>query len=208
MKKRLILSIIALLLLLFAGFGIHYLLSLRKVTFELDDQTSEITIHSSSDTIIKQLSSSGQIFLQEGEYYIIPKGTNIAQDKIKFSVADKDMAVTIRPAYTDEFLTGLVDDEMDAIKTAITKKYPSALNDYTLSQGSLYARGEWFGGLLKPKVSDIREQKDPYRIVLHKKSSSWEVVRRPEYSLGAARYQEVPIDILRKINLVVGEPGS
>ncbi len=208
MKKRFFLTIIALLILLFAGLGVHYLLSLRKVTLNLDEQTDEVTVYTSRDKVVKQLSSDGRLLLKEGEYYVIPTGANIAPDKISFSVTNQDMTIDIQPAYTKDFLANLLKNEVSAIEAAIVKKYPSALKDYTLAQGSLYARGEWYGALLKPKIRDIREQKDPYRIILHKNDGMWEVVRRPEYSLSSSRYSEVPIDILRKVNAIVGEPGN
>ena len=118
------------------------------------------------------------------------------------------MTISVNPSYTDESLSKTLEVEQGAIESAIAAKYPDVYNNYTLRQGVLYEQGQWFGGLLKPKVVDTRDQKDPYRIVLHKKDTSWEVIRRPEYILTSSRYQEVPVEVLREINAIVGEPGN
>lgn len=208
MKKRLFITSFALLVILFAGLGVNYLLSFHKVTFALKNDTNEITVFDSSDKEIKRLSSDGNILLQSGNYYVVPKGENLASDKIPFSVEKSDLTVVVAPARTKEYLTNKLKEEIGAIKTAVAEKYPTLINNYTLAQGALYEQGEWFGGLLKPKVADIRQQKDPYRIVLHKKDGKWEVIRRPEYVLTSSRYEEVPVEVLREINLIVGEPGN
>lgn len=208
MKKQLIITSLALLTLLGVGLGIHYLLSLHKVTFTIDKEVEEIVIYNAGDKDIKRLSSDDKVLLRAGKYYAVPAGENIVTDKIQFSVEDKDVAVDIQPPYTSEFLADILKDEAEAIRTAVVKKYPSALNEYSLVQESLYKRGEWFGGLLAPKVNNVRDKRDPYRIVLHKKDGSWNVIRRPEYILTSSRYNEVPIEVLRQINTLIQSPDA
>lgn len=208
MKKNMIVPIIGFIIILCAGLGVHYLLSLRKVTLVIQKGTDSITLYTSKNKTLKELSATGSIQLQEGTYYIIPKGKNIDDSKFFFNVENTEKTITVQPAYTTSFLASLLPNEIDEIKDAILKKYPNTFTSYTLSQGSLYGRGEWYGGLLKPVVSDNREQKDPYRVVLHKEKDTWNVVRRPEYTLNASRYKDVPIEILRKINAIVGEPEN
>lgn len=204
MKKKYIIIASVLILLLFAGLGANYLLSLRKITFTLQNDVTGASVYDSKDKEVKRFEKEGgSALLRAGRYYAIPAGENISKDKINFTVDDKDSTITINPAYSSEYLAKLLKKEKSAIEAAITKKYTSALSDYTLERGALYNHGEWFGGLLAPKVSHTRDRRDPYRIVLHKKDDSWEVVRRPEYILTASRYQEVPVDILRKINELV-----
>lgn len=208
MKKRFLLITIVFMILLLAGFGIHYLLSLRKVSFVFEGGTEKITIYNSDKKNVKELSSNSHTFLREGSYYFVPYGANLSSDTIEFSVSNSDKTIVVHPSFTDEYLADELQKEIGAIETSISLKYPSLYNNYTLSQGALYKQGDWFGGLLKPKVSDIRDEKDPYRIILHKKDGGWQVIRRPEYILSASRYEEVPLDVLRAINSIVGAPDS
>ena len=208
MKKQYLIIFVALLLLLFVGLGTNYLLSLRKVSFSIADTTDAISIYTSEDVKKGEFSESGNLLLQTGEYYIVPEGENISNDKINFTVEDRDMTINIDPSYTDTFLSEELESELGAIESAIAAKYPAIYSDYTLAQGVLYEQGQWFGGLLKPKVNDASEQKDPYRVVLQKKGTSWEIIRRPEYILTSSRYKEVPVEVLREINAIVGEPGN
>ena len=208
MKRRYLLIIIALIIILFAGLGINYLLSLRKVSFVLENNTESITVYNSDKESIKEFSSNGHILVQKGEYYLIPSGDNLSSDAINFFVSKEDKTITVNPSFTDEYLDTKLQEEIGVIESAIASKYPSVYEGYTLSQGKLYKQGDWFGGLLKPKVSDIRDERDPYRVVLQKKDDGWHVIRRPEYVLTSSRYEEVPTDVLRDINSIVGEPGN
>jgi len=200
MKKRLIISVSIIMAAALAMTGVNYLLSLHKVTFTLNQEVTAISVYNSKEKRVGRLASSGEISLQEGEYYAVPEGERLATDKITFTIEKSDKAITVNPPYEREYLDEAVKRELPAIDAAITAKYPSLISGYTLKSGTLYGRGEWFGGLLAPKVPSPRSLKDPYRIVLHKKDGSWEVIRRPEYVLTSSRYNEVPVEILRQIN--------
>lgn len=208
MKKRIIISIGILLAATAAVLGGNHLLSFHKVTFTLEDGTSTMSIYDTNGKEVKKSLPGGSTFLREGKYYIIPSGEDIASDKINFTVEKENKNITVNPPYSKQYLEKLLEKERAAIETAIASKYPSLISGYTIESGTLYERGDWYGGLLAPKTSDKREQKDPYRIVLRKKNGSWEVVRRPEYILTASRYKEVPIEILRAINKLVQQPDS
>ena len=203
MKKKLIISVCAIFAALLALFSANYLLSFHKVAFDLDDSVTKITLYTADDTQISTLTSSDHTLLREGKYYVIPEGEKIATDKIPFTVEKKDITISIQPGYTKDFLSSSLKEELPAIETAIAKKYPSLSPQYTLANSTLYQKGEWFGGLLAPKVSDSRDIRDPYRIILHKKDGEWQVVRRPEYTLSASRYKEVPTTVLRAVNAIV-----
>lgn len=206
MKKRIIISICILLVGIASVVGANYFLSFHSVSVSLGDATKSATIYTSSGKEIKQLSSSGKITLREGNYYIIPTGDHITTDKITFTVEKNDKNITINPPYSKEYLATELTKELPAIQAALTAKYPTLITNYILKSGALYERGDWFGGLLAPKVNDIRDRRSPYRVVLHKKDTSWEVVRRPEYTLSASRYKEVPTNVLRAVNAIVELP--
>lgn len=203
MKKKIFISIGILVTIAVVALGVSYLLSLHKVSFTLSKYVTGATIYKEDKQKVKQITSASHIMLTDGNYYVVPEGDHIATDKIDFTVDKKDKTVSIDPPYSKSYLEALLQKEQPAINEAVHTKYPSLIDGYTLTRGQLYKQGEWFGGLLEPKVSDLREQKDPYRIVLHKQNGTWEVIRRPEYILTSSRYEEVPIDILRAINLIV-----
>lgn len=183
--------------------GVFYLLSLRKVTFDIQSNVNNVIIYNSNDNEVNRISSSGDISLREGDYYVISEGEHLDTGKIHFTVEKNNKTVTINPSYSEGHLNDLLGNEIKDIEAAISSRYPSLISEYTLERGSLYRHGDWFGGLLAPKVSDIRQQRDPYRVVLHKKDSEWQVIRRPEYILTSSRHSEVPIGVLRQINQIV-----
>lgn len=208
MKKRIVITLSILLVAIASVVGANYLLSFHTVSFSLNTRVTGITVYGSDDKEIKKLSSSGEITVHEGNYYVIPDGENVASNKITFSVEKSDKDIVIDPPYSKEYLSAELTKELPAINTALSAKYPTLIPNYTLKSGTLYGHGDWFGGLLAPKVNDIRDQRAPYRVVLNKKDGTWEVVRRPEYVLSASRYKEVPVDILRAINAIVELPDT
>lgn len=203
MKKTISFTIGIILVIALTVFGISYLLSLHKVSFSLKNNTTSVTIYRSNKQKIKQITSGNHIFLTKGNYYAIPEGSNISKNQIDFSVTNKDMIVSINPDFSTDYLNSLLPKEEPAVRAAITAKYPSVFASYTLAKETLYKQADWFGALLEPKVSDPRDQRDPYHIVLQKQNSTWQVIRRPEYILTSADYKDVPIDVLRAINLIV-----
>ena len=199
MKKLFIITFSTIIVISLIITGVFYLLSLRTVTFSLEN-TSSITVYNSKDKEMASLSSNGDIKLQDGKYYVIPSGEGVATDKINFTVEGEDKTISINPPLTRDHLEKMLEKELPTIKVVISKKYGSLVDDYTLDNGSLYHHGEWFGGLLKLKVNDLRNLTDSYRIVLHKEDGEWTVIHRPEYILTSSRYSEVPVDILKDIN--------
>lgn len=202
MKKLLIIittSLIAVTALIAAVF---YWTSLREVSFTLEN-TSSVTVFNSDDKDIAKLQKDDTLRLRKGSYYVIPEGDNISADKITFKVEDSDLEVHVNPPFSDNYLHELLDEELPTIKESITSKYPKESEGYVLDKAQLYGRGEWAGGLLAIDSPATGHQRDPYRIVLHKKDGEWQVVRRPEYILTASRYSEVPIEVLREINQIV-----
>lgn len=200
MKKTILITIGVILIIALSAFGTSYLLSHHKVSFVLQNGTTSATIYQSDKKKAGQVTPNGHLLLKKGDYYAIPDGSNIATTPVNFTVMERDLTVTINPDYSEAYLNTLLVGETPAITAAITTKYPSILATYTLDQSTLYKRGDWYGGLLLPKVKDIREQEDFYRIVLHKENDKWQVIRRPEYILTASQFTSVPTDILSAIN--------
>lgn len=203
MKNKLPIIIGAALIAILLILGITYLMSLRKVSFALSSDVDSAVVYTSKKQKVREITSSSSVLLTKGTYYAVPAGKNISDKPINFTVKEKDTTIVIDPAFADAYLKEQLKIERPSIVSAITSKYPSLIDSFTLTHETLYKRGDWLGGLLEPKVSDIRQQKDPYRIVLHKKDKEWQVVRRPEYILTSSRYEEVPIDVLRAVNSIV-----
>jgi hypothetical protein len=203
MKKKLLIGFGSIIGIVLIALGTSYLLSLHKVSFVFQNSAASATIYSSDKQKLRQITPNGSLLLREGTYYAIPDGDDLSKAPINFTVKDEDVTVTIDPAYSKAYLNELLIKEKSAISAAITAKYPSIFSNYTLTRETLYERGDWAGGLLEPKVSDVRDERDPYRVVLHKEDSTWKVIRRPEYILTSSKYEDVPVDVLRAINSIV-----
>ncbi len=203
MKKKLFIGLGFIVAIVLVAFGTNYLLSFHKVSFAFQNDVASATIYGSDKQELRRVEPNGSMLLKKGKYYAIPEGNNLSKDPINFTVEDKDKTITIDPAYSKEYLKELLTKEKSVISAAITAKYPSVFSKYTLTHETLYGRGDWSGGLLEPIVSDVRDQRDPYRIVLHKENGDWKVVRRPEYVLTSSKYETVPVDVLRAINSII-----
>jgi uncharacterized protein YpmB len=203
MKKKLLIGFGSIISILLIALGTSYLLSFHKVSFEFQNDVTSATIYDSDKQELRRIDPNGSMFLKKGKYYAIPQGNSLSNDSINFTVEDKDMTVMIDPAYSKEYLKDLLTKEKSAIATAISAKYPSIFSQYTLTHETLYRRGDWSGGLLEPKVSDERDERDSYRVVLYKEDKTWKVVRRPEYILTSSKYEDVPVDVLRAINSII-----
>lgn len=183
--------------------GASFLISFHKVSLTLQKEVTGATLYRADKQKIKHFTANNTILLQSGKYYIIPEGDHVSQEAINLTVSSNDMTIDIDPYYTKEYLNDLFTQEKLSIRAAITSKYPLIITGYSLEQETLYKKGEWFGALLVPHISDPRDQRDSYRIVLHKKNGNWEVIRRPEYVLTSSKYPDIPTDILRSINKLV-----
>lgn len=210
MKKFIIISIIVILLAGATIAALVYFNSFQKVSIVLGEGVTSAHLHKvdpekghSHEIVgddLQELTASGELSLQNGSYFIIPEGDKISKEEIGFTVNGSPLTVEVKPGYSEEYLSSVLKTEEPTITTAITERFPAEAQNYTVTKGTLYEKADWYGALLVRKVSDPRDQRDYYRIVLHKQNDVWQVVNTPQLVLTSAEFKDVPVDVLRAIN--------
>lgn len=205
-QKRIIAAIISIILVIGVALGIRELLRYHTLSFTFSSTVSSIDIYedienSDKPNVTARLSSSGSARLKEGQYYLIPKGNNIAQDKINFSVS-KDETIAIDPSYSLQYLGSLAAAEQPAILSLLNKQYPTTMTTYEIDSVTLYQKGEWAGVLLTPKGMDRQNPSSYYRAVIQKMNGVWKVISSPQVVLTLDNTPGVPRSILIAINTI------
>lgn len=200
MKKRIILSIVIILIGIAGALVFAYFSSLHKVSLSFSEDVTGATIHKEKGEKIEQLTTASDISLQSGKYYIVPEGEKISKEKILFTVKDVNQSITINPDYSTEFLSESLKKEQSAITNEMVGSFPLIAQNYSVQNGALIHHGEWYGALLVQNVNDIRDERDFYRILLKKESGSWKVIKKPELVLTKSEFSGVPDKIIDTVN--------
>ena len=210
-KKYIILIVFTFILLLAAGFGLNYYLTHKKVTINIKKPGITAEVYKSNPTSdeldngqkVASLTTSGDVLLDAGKYYITPKGKNYDDAPIIFIVKDSDTSVSVDPTYSNAYLQEQIKKESDAIKMVITKAYPAATSNFIINTGKLYQDGSWYGTTMVEKVGE-KNNGDVYRLVLRKQEDSWRIVAIPKLVLTSAENKDIPIEILSDLNRATG----
>lgn len=200
MKKRVILSVIIIAVAIAGALALAYFSSFHKVSLSFSSDVTGASVHKEKGDIVGKLTGAGDISLQDGTYYIVPEGEKVSKDKIPLIVKDKDQSIAVDPDYSTTYLSSSLRKEQSAITSEITSRFPLVATNYTVQSGTLLHHGEWYGALLVQNVSDIRDERDFYRILLHKESNTWKVVKNPELVLTKVEFNGVPEKILDAVN--------
>ena len=98
--------------------------------------------------------------------------------------------------------------ELPAITTVLATAYPLIPTTYTIEQGQLFDKGQWFGTTLTYLGTD-KDNRDTLRVVMEKKDGNWILLSKPPRPLLSAKdFPNVPVSILKKINQAVSLPGT
>jgi hypothetical protein len=209
MKKIIIIVIIAVLVIIGIISGVLYYKSFHKISFTLSSNVSEATIYLTdtapvndelSGREIQKITSSSTISLQNGKYYITPKGSHIITEPIPFVVEDAEKTISIDPNFTSDYLSSIALKELLNVQKTITKTFPEVSAKYTIANGSLFGKGEWYGGVLTQQ--DGGESSDFYRFIAKKENNSWKIIRTPMLALTKSQFPSVPTEILSSINKI------
>lgn len=210
MKKLIIIAISIIVIAIISAFAFMQVSSYHKVTFAFGDDVTGATLfrikeseagnHEIAGDEIQKITATSEVSLQNGGYYVVPEGEKVSKSDISFTVADQDMTVDVKPGYSDEFLKSAYVKEKPAIETAMKQAFPLIASDYTPEQGALYGKADWYGAILTKKVADPRDERDFYRIVMHKANGDWKVINQPELVLTSAQFKDVPVEVLRSVN--------
>jgi len=200
MKNRVILSIVIIIVGIAGVAAFAYFSSFHKVAITFSSDVSSVIVYKEGGDQIDSLSAARDISLQNGNYYIVPDGEKVSKDKVRFTVQDTDITLEVDPDYSTAYLNNLLESEQSQINKAATEAFPTIATEYTIEDSTLYGHGEWFGALLIKNVTDERDIRDFYRILLHKEGGEWKVVNKPELVLTKAEFKNVPVDVITAIN--------
>jgi flagellar basal body-associated protein FliL len=200
MKKRIIIAVIVILVGIAAVAAYAYFASFHKVTVSFSPDVTSATLYKEDGKEIEKVSTAKEVLLQNGTYYAVPEGQKVSDKEITFTVKDSGLELALDPDYSTDFLQQTLVKEQSAITTAATTSLPLIAQSYSIEEGTLYRHGEWFGALLIQKTADIRDERDFYRIILHKESDTWKVVGKPELVMTKVEFKNVPASVLKSVN--------
>ena len=179
-NRRVLISIIVVALLFVAGGYKWYVDTYHAVTFTLKTSPMTVSIKNNKDETIEVIKDDGSMTLANGEYTANPSGSNVDTTPVKFTVAGRDSIIVIDAGYAADYLASLLDQEIDAINSAIVTRYPRIINQYTIQRGELQQKGEWYVTNLVNKRSTNDSPKDVYKVILFKSNDTWTVQNQPE----------------------------
>jgi len=205
---RLIIIGIIIIALIGAGFAYKYFSSFHKVTLTVQQSGLSADIYqrnpnsdeSDSDTKVGTVKGTQILSLQPAKYYAVPTDAKYDNSQISFTVADKDMSVSVNPGFSSNYLASVLATELPNITTVINAKYAAILSGYTINSGKLYLDGTWYGTTITQKSPGPGQLGDVYRTVLHKVNGTWQFAATPALILTAPDHKDIPNDILVDLN--------
>ena len=199
-KKTIITSLIIFIVLIGGIFGAAEYLSYKTVHVIFKESNLAIDIYNNADNKQKaSLSDSGDIKLKEGSYYYKPTTDSFSHDKVYFMVTSDDTTVEISPAYSSSRLNNILSTQEDTIHTVITTTYATIINNYIISDETLYHHGEWYSARLVQRVEGSNEP-DVYRVILKKDGDSWKIAASPRLTISIKEFSNIPEYVIRQVN--------
>lgn len=200
MKKLIIIPVLILIAIIAATLGIKYATSFHKVSISLGDKVTEVAVYNVlSEDKIKDISQSGDISLQNGDYYLVPSGENIDTTRLTFVIDNTPKSVSANPGYSKEYLQSELVKQLSEITKVVQNSSP-LMGKYQLDQPTLYKDVDWFGSLVVRRNIDPQDEPDYYRVVAHKVGGTWKVIGAPELVLTKEKFNTVPTEVLSAIN--------
>lgn len=177
-------------------------LSYKNITFTLSSNTKSIQVYSGK-TKVGDVTGPGSMRLKTGSYVVQPSGDGIDTSPIVVDVKKDTSSVTIDPFLTSQRLATEFKGELDAIRTALLKKYSDTKN-YFIAPGNFYHHGDWYGSVIfyyptKHAVPNV----DMFGIILHKVNNTWEVAATPSIVFSYKNCPDIPKDIVDAVNKAV-----
>ena len=202
MKKIHIIIISIVTLIIISGiFASSYFLSLHNVDFIVKQNNLTIDIYKKADkTKINSFKSEKfSLSLSKGDYYYIINSVNFDNTEHIFSIDNSNIIITVDPNYSATYLAKLLSIEQDNILSVIKTAYPTIISSYTITNTTLFKKGEWCGAIIE-KVINSRDIADPYRVILKKENNKWIMVHYPEIVVTKTNFPDVPVEVLTAVN--------
>lgn len=206
MRRNIIIALIASLISIVASW--LYIDSFQQVSITYDRSQGSITLEGNALEKPLTIISNQEMKLKKGSYRLVISGTNVKQTTEDLTVGSQPVKKTVYIPLDDAYLKKQLETENVRIQQAITDRYPLLTNLYTINEGKLYGRGEWYGTTLTYKGLDS-DNRDTLRILLKKSSDKWSVASTPPTPLLSTQtFKETPSYILRDINQPAFLPGT
>jgi hypothetical protein len=209
-RKKIIALIVVIAIFIIGLFIFAYIHSFHKVTFSVEKSLTAVVYKSDDSKKVTILtigssgsSSSQSSSFQKGVYCAVAQGSQFDTTPTCFTVSNKDVTVTVNPDYSSTYLQSLLTSEQDTINSIITTKYAPLMGQYTLNNGQLYEKGQWYGTTLTQNV-DPSDVGDTYRVILEQVGGTWTIIAYPQIVLSKYTYPQVPFSILDSVNQILG----
>lgn len=175
----------------------RYINSFQEVTFNFDDSDGYIQIVGEDKQ--KLYPVDGQpAKLKKGDYTLKNQGNRVAEDTQFITIDGETDSIDIDFAYTESYLGRLYAEQKSDIESALYAQLPKLREQYTVSNGALYSKGEVYGATLTARNSS--ENSDLLHVLLLKKDDKWELLHTPQPILTVAEYPNIPRAALSAIN--------
>lgn len=186
---------------------INYM-SYIAVSFVVAPSVSSATIYSSTypengeSSKITSINRTSEVRLKPGTYFIAPNGSNITTDAYEVQVSGATKSIDINPYYSTEYLSTQFSAEATAINSLVRGSFTNATSGYSISGGTFYHFGEWYGATLY-KSPDINGVYDFYGVIAHKVDGVWQIAAGPALLFNYATYPNIPRDVIYSVNAAV-----
>lgn len=148
------------------------------------------------------LTQSGTVQLPKGNYTALSRETaDYADFSVQFTVDNKPVAIDINPPYSTKKLASLTPSIRADITTVLVQNFPKINDLYTIEDGWLYNKGEWYATKLDYKNPDDPNLSSSLRVILHKENGAWKLATTPpDITISSPHYPDIPRDIISSIN--------
>lgn len=188
-------------MILCAGIGVwvgSFILSYKKVSFQLLDKGYSVHIHTSTGKEIRSIDTSQEIRLRTGDYSYRTTGSELRGDIVPFRVTSSGNTITIKPRYTEKHRQNLAKAEQGNILHILTERYPSVAK-IAITRLSLDETTEMAYGTLTIGSNTT----DVYRFTVKRADTSqpWKIDIAPSIIItrDQAKNHSVPEEILEDL---------
>lgn len=194
MKKRLITSACIAGIIIILVLVAIYWLTVKSVAFTLVGSDYTVQVRTQSGRTISALERSSTVSLHPGTYLYVIEGEKYdSAAQTALAITPDTTEVTINPAYSQEYLAKLQEQEDAAITSLISSRYPGV--SFTLKNLTLYGRGEWASAWLVVQ-QEPKNIPEVYRTILHQVNDTWVVAAKPAIAIAARNYPDIPKNIV------------
>ena len=104
--------------------------------------------------------------------------------------------------YSKEKLVDLLKTEKTAILSQLSSQYSSVINYFTICEGALYKKGDWYSGIVTEKIQHQADSSDYYRFIMQKKNGEWIVKTTPSVVISklSDESKDIPQEVITSAN--------